>query len=924
MKRQYLVILFLILGTLLMADLPFSYQSTLIEETPRYRLYHVTYDSPDAPFWEEARQVKAFYYEPTALPSNGAPAVLCLHILGGNGQLTKSIAAFFADHGLPTLMPQMPLFLERRPQGRLTDILYGKDGIRYILAALRAIPSDIKRSVDFLASRDHVDAKRLNLIGTSFGGILGVSAVANDSRLSKAVFLLAGGNLSAILNGENREVAPIRAAIQKATAEQKAELSVLCEALEPLNYTSKLASKAAAGQIRLYNAELDQIVPAKCSQALAKGLGLTENNGHYILPNTDHYTGVAALPQLLEDSLAFFDGRQPAIAPAEANAARLRTLAANLKAWFAPPASDSTVDRLGLRISIREHGQERQAGVLQFLRAKGKFKISLAKGKGLGGFQQFSLGKDDFPWAISPNGTVFQGDCVLNQPPSQLLPEPFHRYFQMANTFLGYIATTGSLETLSKLLHMNWSFQDTAKQIFIAKGNGWNLEMTLTDRDAVPRTIRYLADDKQVEIEISQWETGTKAQPCDFSPSGTTATRTVDSDQLFQAIRRLGQVAWERLSNTRAAEKALCSVERDVWFEKGLRLERPGQFPVLFFAGTPEEMGRQHGTLCREEIHRTYECLRLVAGGYLFLKNEWFYDTISHIQKRTASMTPQRYLTELDNLSKKAGLTAAQGREIGFFPELFHCSGIAARGKATIDGKVVHARVLDYMRDIGLQDIAQIQVYLPEGFHPWITVGFAGFNGTVTAMNDVGLAMGEMGGRGEGNWDGLPMSFLMRRIMEECSTVTEAKRLIEKTPLTCEYYYVLSDSSGDMLAVETRAGEQPIFLEAGQPYPKLKEAFEDIVWITAPSRQPALCERLHQYFGRLDAMTMQQVIRRPVAMASNLHNAIFLPETLDLYFAYADATRPACDCPYHHLNLKELIQYYKEHLPTVQEPPANH
>ena len=64
----------------------------------------------------------------------------------------------------------------------------------------------------------------------------------------------------------------------------------------------------------------------------------------------------------------------------------------------------------------------------------------------------------------------------------------------------------------------------------------------------------------------------------------------------------------------------------------------------------------------------------------------------------------------------------------------------------------------------------------------------------------------------------------------------------------------------------------------------------------------------------IDQEEMKQIIRRPVAMASNLHNAIFLPETLDMHFSYADAQRPACDCPYYHLNLADLLKYYKERL----------
>ena len=82
---------------------------------------------------------------------------------------------------------------------------------------------------------------------------------------------------------------------------------------------------------------------------------------------------------------------------------------------------------------------------------------------------------------------------------------------------------------------------------------------------------------------------------------------------------------------------------------------------------------------------------------------------------------------------------------------------MALRGKATKDGRVLHARVLDYMRDIKLQDAAVVTVFMPEGHNRWMSLGYAGFIGTVTAMNEKGLAIGEMGGRGEGDWDGLPM-----------------------------------------------------------------------------------------------------------------------------------------------------------------------
>ena len=94
---------------------------------------------------------------------------------------------------------------------------------------------------------------------------------------------------------------------------------------------------------------------------------------------------------------------------------------------------------------------------------------------------------------------------------------------------------------------------------------------------------------------------------------------------------------------------------------------------------------------------------------------------------------------------------------------------------------------------IGLQDSAAAFVIAPEGRIPFVTVGYAGFTGSVSGMNARGISLGEMGGRGEGQWDGVPMATLMRRAMEECTTLDEVTELWTKSPRTCEYYYVFAD-----------------------------------------------------------------------------------------------------------------------------------
>lgn len=344
-----------------------------------------------------------------------------------------------------------------------------------------------------------------------------------------------------------------------------------------------------------------------------------------------------------------------------------------------------------------------------------------------------------------------------------------------------------------------------------------------------------------------------------------------------------------------------------------------GPKTVLLVAGTPEQMGAAHGRLLRSKARLLTERVLYMVGGIDSIHSgAWFLDRMAEIHRRTVPHIPPRFLAECDALAQAAGLSQQEGRFANLFPERFHCSGVAVRGKATADGRVLHARVLDYMRDINLQDAALVAVFMPEDYNTWMSLGYAGFVGTVTAMNERGLAVGEMGGRGEGNWDGMPMSLLLRDVMERASTVDEALAIFRKTPRTCEYYYVLSDKSRAMVAVHATP-EQLLVLQPGEQHPLLPLVPEETVLISGPDRAKVLSERLQRHYGKLDVPTMIEIIKRPVSMASNLHDAIFSPETLEMWFADAGRWTPACDEPYAHCNLAELVRFYRT---AMKQEPA--
>ena len=168
-----------------------------------------------------------------------------------------------------------------------------------------------------------------------------------------------------------------------------------------------------------------------------------------------------------------------------------------------------------------------------------------------------------------------------------------------------------------------------------------------------------------------------------------------------------------------------------------------------------------------------------------------------------------------------------------FIPELFHCSGFALSGSATKDGTLYHGRILDYGCDWRLQEHAVLTVAEPAGRIPFVNVTYAGFVGSVTGMNAEKVSIGEMGGKGMGHWDGVPMAFLMRMVLEEARTLDQAIAIFRDHPRTCEYYFVIADGkTGKGVGMEA-SWDTFFVVNMGESHPKLPEPVKDAVVLSA-------------------------------------------------------------------------------------------
>lgn len=341
---------------------------------------------------------------------------------------------------------------------------------------------------------------------------------------------------------------------------------------------------------------------------------------------------------------------------------------------------------------------------------------------------------------------------------------------------------------------------------------------------------------------------------------------------------------------------------------------------VVLLAGSPEEIGRAHGELLKAEAGRCIDSVLSTFGTAQTIRTgRWFRSDLEAAYKRLAPHIPDRHKRETRAMAAALELDPRLAETLNVFPELFHCSGFAVFGKATIDGKLYHGRVLDYMTTIGLQDSATTFIVKVDGKIPFANVGYAGFIGSVSGMNASAISLGEMGGRGEGQWDGVPMATLMRRALEECSTLDEVMDLWKRSPRTCEYYYVFADGKTNRAVGVSALPESIEFILPGQTHPRLGEGIQDAVVLSAGSRLEKLRERVAQKHGKIDAEVGKWLMSRPVAMKSNLHNVLFVPADGVLYVANADHKHPAAERPYAKLDLRELLKSIDQTQPAASQ-----
>jgi dienelactone hydrolase len=135
------------------------------------------------------------------------------------------------------------------------------------MSAVQQTVLDVRRAAAWLESRKEIDPRRLGIMGTSLGSMVGALSAEMEPRFRRVAVLLGGGGLVDAYY-DHPQAAPYRAAFEKLGG-KKDHVKKLFAPIDPLTCAANLKSR----DLLILAGKRDEIVPPRMSTWLWEASG---------------------------------------------------------------------------------------------------------------------------------------------------------------------------------------------------------------------------------------------------------------------------------------------------------------------------------------------------------------------------------------------------------------------------------------------------------------------------------------------------------------------------------------------------------------------------------------------------------------------------------------------------------------------------
>jgi isopenicillin-N N-acyltransferase like protein len=347
------------------------------------------------------------------------------------------------------------------------------------------------------------------------------------------------------------------------------------------------------------------------------------------------------------------------------------------------------------------------------------------------------------------------------------------------------------------------------------------------------------------------------------------------------------------------------------------RLSYRNGLPVLVVDGSPRDLGLAVGRLALKPAPRAAAYPHDILASF---GAEMLWKVAVSGGTKMLKQFPPDYLAELDAMAEGSGAdrdSIIVGNTLFDLKKIFACSGVVVDADHSSTGGPLLGRNLDYPSLGYLHQHSLVTVYHPQGKHAFVSVGFPGLVGCLSGMNDAGLCLAILevfdAHKGEQTFDaqGVPYALCYRKMLEECTTIAEARKVLTSLRRTSLTNLVVADRQGVAVFeispghVEERAPEAglaactnhfctPALQRVGGMNPNYSFERYQSLRSTLADKTKVGPEDLHTH---LDAVNMGEL---------TLQTMVFDPKNLRLYLAVGE--RPASAGAFRTLDLGPLLR----------------
>jgi len=258
---------------------------------------------------------------------------------------------------------------------------------------------------------------------------------------------------------------------------------------------------------------------------------------------------------------------------------------------------------------------------------------------------------------------------------------------------------------------------------------------------------------------------------------------------------------------------------------------------IAHLAGTPEEIGAQHGTLLRERMVANETVLWdgfddvvsfAPARALLFDIGRYRYRNVEQgfpearrreIAAEARAFAPDPFRSHMPTYTRMVFLHSLYDIAIGFeHSPLLGCTAFGLGPAATKDGHALFARAFDFEAAEVFDRDKVVFVVREEGKIPFASVAWPGLVGVLTGMNAEGVAVSVNGGRArEPKAVGIPVPLALRETLERAHDTGEAIAILAAQDVMVSHIVFVGDAKGRFAVVERAPGERAFVREGPDP-----------------------------------------------------------------------------------------------------------